>query len=156
MDKILGREAEKEQLKEALQSKDPGLMAIYGRRRVGKTFLIHTFFEDHIVFELTGMYNGSMKDQLEQFSIALQTAIGSGLMLQPPESWVEAFERLKQYLSGKKNIQRKSVVFLDEFPWLDGRKSGFLSAFEHFWNSWASRQSHLLVAVCGSAASWMI
>lgn len=142
-------------MEEALRAKDAGLMAVYGRRRVGKTFLIRNFFEDRLVFELTGMYKGTLKDQLLQFSRSLQKATGSVLALTPPGSWVEAFHALEQFLD-KLPRRKKLVVFLDEFPWLDSRRSGFLSAFEHFWNSWASRQAHLLFVICGSAASWMI
>jgi len=142
-------------LQEAVQSKKAGLLAVYGRRRVGKTFLIHSYFDNNLAFELTGMYGGSLKDQLQQFSKSLQKAAGSALSLKPPETWVEAFYALEQYLTGKSK-KKKWVVFLDEFPWLDGRKSGFLSAFEHFWNSWAGREPNMLVVICGSAASWMI
>ena len=101
------------------------------------------------------MYGASLKEQLQQFSKALQKATGSPLSLKPPENWVEAFHALEQHLAAKTK-SKKWVVFLDEFPWLDGRKSGFLSAFEHFWNTWASRQPNMLVVICGSAASWMI
>ncbi len=152
---IIGRSEEIEILRETLNSKKPGLLAIYGRRRVGKTFLIHTYFSSHLVFELTGMYGGTLKEQLLQFAKALQLASESALTLNPPKSWVEAFHALEKFLEVKVS-KKKRVVFLDEFPWLDGRKSGFLSAFEHFWNTWASRQSNVLVIVCGSAASWMI
>jgi hypothetical protein len=101
------------------------------------------------------MYKGSLKDQLLQFSKSLQKATGSALTLTSPKSWVEAFHALEQFLE-KLPKRKKLVIFLDEFPWLDSKRSGFLSAFEHFWNSWASRQTHLLVVICGSAASWMI
>lgn len=130
-------------------------MAVYGRRRVGKTFLIRNFYSDRLIFELTGMYKGSLKDQLLQFSKSMQKATSSTLSLTPPKSWIEAFHALEQFLE-RLPKRKKMVIFLDEFPWLDSRKSGFLSAFEHFWNSWASRQAHLLFVVCGSAASWMI
>lgn len=155
MEKIVGREEEIILLEEEFNSKGAGLIAVYGRRRVGKTFLIHNYFNDHLAFELTGMYGASMKEQLQQFSKALQQATGATLSLKPPENWVDAFHALEQYLNGKDN-GKKWVVFLDEFPWLDSRKSGFLYAFEHFWNTWASRQSNMLVVICGSAASWMI
>lgn len=155
MKKIIGRKEEIELLREALQSRSAGLMAVYGRRRVGKTYLIHSFFEKHLAFELSGMHEGSLKKQLIQFSLSLQKASGATLPLKPPSNWVEAFHALEQFLA-KKLSGKKAVVFLDEFPWLDSRKSGFLSAFEHFWNSWASRQPKLLIVICGSAASWMI
>jgi uncharacterized protein len=155
MNNIIGRKEEIQLLRQALQSKKAELIAVYGRRRVGKTYLIHSYFSNEMAFELTGMYGGSLKSQLLQFSRALQKATGSALTLHPPPNWVDAFHALEQYL-GIRNSKKKCVVFLDEFPWLDGRKSGFLSAFEHFWNSWASRQSNIVVVICGSAASWMI
>ncbi|HTL10229.1 MAG TPA: ATP-binding protein [Chitinophagaceae bacterium] len=155
MEKIIGRENEIALLNSLVKSSSAELLAMYGRRRVGKTFLVYSYFQDQLVFELTGIKNGSLKEQLQLFSLAMQKATGSTLALKPPLNWIEAFDALARYLSTKKN-NGKSVVFLDELPWLDGRKSGFLAAFEHFWNSWASRQPHLLVVVCGSAASWMI
>ena len=155
MEHIIGRKEEIHLLEDSLKAKGAGLIAVYGRRRVGKTFLIHTYFQDRLAFELTGMYGASLKAQLLQFSKAMQTATGSALSLKPPENWVEAFHALEQSLEGRSKA-KKWVIFLDEFPWLDSRKSGFLSAFEHFWNTWASRQPNLLVVICGSAASWMI
>jgi hypothetical protein len=152
---ISGRETEIAILQELLKSKTADLLAVYGRRRVGKTFMIQTCLQDHIVFHLTGMYQAALKEQLQQFSIVLQHATGSTLALKPPVNWIEAFSALQAHLIPL--LQKKKLaVFLDEFPWLDGRKSGFLSAFEHFWNNWASRQPQLLVVVCGSSASWML
>jgi AAA+ ATPase superfamily predicted ATPase len=155
MDPITGRKAEIALLEETVKSKEAGLVAVYGRRRVGKTFLIRTYFQDRMAFELTGMYGAGMKEQLLQFSKVMQRALGTTLDIKPPETWIDAFHALEKYLEGKRK-NKKWVVFLDEFPWLDGRRSGFLSAFEHFWNTWASRQSWLLIVICGSAASWMI
>lgn len=155
MEPIIARKEEIIILGDALKTKDAGLIAVYGRRRVGKTFLIRNYYADRLVFELTGMYGGSLKEQLLQFSRSLQRATGSTLSITPPNSWIDAFHALEQFLD-KLPKRKKLVVFLDEFPWLDSRKSGFLSAFEHFWNSWASQQAHLLFVICGSAASWMI
>ena len=153
MEKIIGRKEEQKLLKKVLQSKEAELVAVYGRRRVGKTFLIHKFFEEHLAFELTGMYGGLLADQLQQFSKGLEKA--TGFPIKAPESWIDAFHVLEHYLA-EKNKRKKWVVFLDEFPWLDTRKSGFLAAFSHFWNTWASRQPNIIVVICGSAASWMI
>src|SRR5688500_13507792 len=98
MEKITGRKEEMLHLEDALKSKEAGLIAVYGRRRVGKTFLIHTYFSVHLAFELTGMYGSSLKEQLQQFSRAMQKATGSALALKSPENWVEAFHALEQYL----------------------------------------------------------
>ncbi len=155
MGAICGREKEIDMLDELLKSKSADLLVVYGRRRVGKTFIIQTYLHDHMVFHLTGMYQAGLKEQLQQFSLALQQASRSAMALRPPLNWIDAFQALQAYLSPMLQ-KKKLVVFLDEFPWLDGRKSGFLSAFEHFWNNWASRQPQLLMVVCGSSASWML
>ncbi|MBO9573944.1 MAG: ATP-binding protein, partial [Chitinophagaceae bacterium] len=155
MEKIIGRVEEIKLLGQALKAKEAALIAIYGRRRVGKTFLIHNYYEKQLAFELTGMPNGTLKEQLFQFSRAFQKLAGSALALRPPASWAEAFEAMERQLE-KGSKKEKLVLFFDEMPWLDSRRSGFLAAFEHFWNTYASRQKHLIVVVCGSAASWMI
>jgi AAA+ ATPase superfamily predicted ATPase len=155
MAEIIGRKEEMKILQSAISTKESELIAVYGRRRIGKTYLIRNFYEDRLAFELTGMNDGSLKAQLLQFSKAFQKATKSPLPLMSPQSWTEAFTALEQML-GSLDKRKKSVVFFDEFPWLNSRKSGFLGAFDHFWNTWASRQSHLIVVICGSAASWMI
>lgn len=155
MAEIIGRIQEIEVLAQAIDSPDAELVAVYGRRRIGKTYLIRNFYEDRIAFELTGIHDGTLKTQLSNFGKALQQAYKTPLGLRSPGSWVDAFTALEQLL-GALDKGQKWVVFFDEFPWLNSRRSGFLAAFEHFWNVWASRQSHLIVVICGSAASWMI
>jgi uncharacterized protein len=117
MEPIIGRKEEIIILGDALKTKDAALIAIYGRRRVGKTFLIRNYYADRLVFELTEMYGGSLKKQLLQFSRSLHKATGSTLSITPPNSWIDAFHALEQFL-GKPPKRKKLVVFLDEFPWL--------------------------------------
>lgn len=131
------------------------MIAIYGRRRVGKTYLVRTFYQTQIVFEFTGIHEASTKDQLENFSIALQSAIKSSVSLAIPESWLQAFAMLTSYISELPS-GKAAILFFDEFPWIETRKSGFLKAFDHWWNTQASKFSHIKVVICGSAASWMI
>lgn len=155
METIIGREEEKKILTAALQSKEAELIAVYGRRRIGKTFLIRNHFDNQIVFELTGIHEASMRDQLRNFSVALQESTGISFAPAPPDNWVEAFRQLSDYLKtydGKGPI----VVLFDELPWLCTPKSGFLQAFGHWWNTWASRNRYVKVVICGSAASWII
>jgi len=157
--RISGRQSEMSVLERALKSPDPEFVAVYGRRRVGKTFLVREYFGDCICFELTGLHDASMPEQLENFAEALGRAMKSGIQPRTPKSWREAFRELEQFLESPSFPRRrggKRVVFLDELPWLDTRRSRFSSALEHFWNSWASRQNDLILVVCGSAASWMI
>lgn len=154
--KIIGRETEQRRLLEAYRSKEPELVALYGRRRVGKTFLVRELFRDSIAFELTGLHQESMKRQLENFANALRSHFPKA-RFSIPSSWLDAFETLRIMISEEPpKRKRKRVLFFDEFPWLETRRSGFLAAFEHFWNTVASQQNDLLVVICGSAASWMI
>jgi hypothetical protein len=154
MEEIIGRVQEKDLLRKIEKSADAELVAVYGRRRVGKTFLIRNGFCKALSFEFSGIHNASLAQQLENFSIALTRSAG-GLPVAKPESWLRAFEMLKQYLSPLLT-KGKTMVFFDEFPWIDTPRSGFLPAFENFWNTWASQQKNLIVIICGSAASWMI
>ncbi|MCB0579136.1 MAG: AAA family ATPase [Phaeodactylibacter sp.] len=151
-----GREKERAILKELLNSGESEFVAVYGRRRVGKTFLVETVYQDQIVFEITGLNKASKEMQLENFANLLNARLrGVARMLNPPKSWLQAFFKLQEYLETLKR-QGKLVIFIDELPWLATGKSGFLQALENFWNSWASKRNDVILVVCGSAASWMI
>ncbi|MBN8788592.1 MAG: AAA family ATPase [Terrimonas sp.] len=152
---IIGREAEKKILKEMLGSGEAELMAILGRRRVGKTFLIRNYYQKYLVFECTGIHEARLPEQLFNFSRSLQLAMQSAIPPATPGNWVQAFTFLSDFLATKLKDQ-PAVVLFDEFPWIHTAKSGFLTAFGHWWNTWASRQPQLKVVICGSAASWMI
>lgn len=155
METIIGREEEKKILTNALQSRDPELIAVYGRRRIGKTFLIRNHYHKHIVFELTGIHEANLKDQLRNFSLALQESMGIPIAPAPPGNWIEAFRQLSDHLKTKEG-KKPIVVLFDELPWLCTPKSGFLQAFGHWWNTWATRNRFIKVVICGSAASWII
>jgi uncharacterized protein len=155
MENIIGREAEKKILAEILVSNEAELLAVYGRRRVGKTFLLRNFYHQQLVFEFTGVHDASLANQLANFSIALQEAMGASLPPARPLNWLQAFGFLTDFLQTKL-AKTPIVVLFDELPWIHTPKSGFLSAFGHWWNTWASRRPLVKVAICGSAASWMI
>ncbi|MCA9645124.1 MAG: hypothetical protein KC492_30750, partial [Myxococcales bacterium] len=152
---LVGRRRERELLDRALDSSEAELIAIYGRRRVGKTFLVRRHLDKTLRFELVGSHGATLAEQLGNFSQALGRAWGASLPPAPPPSWQAAFVQLIAYLEGLPAPRRKHVVFLDELPWLAARRSRFLTAFEHFWNSWAVKKPWLVVVVCGSAAAWM-
>jgi uncharacterized protein len=155
MEKLIGRQIEKKLLQETMDSGAPELIALFGRRRVGKTFLIRQYLGKYLSFEFVGTRDAKLDEQLANFSKALGKAVGSDKLYQQPAIWADAFDQLNHYLIPKLAAGR-SVVFLDEFPWLSTHKSGFLPAFDHWWNSWGNTQSNLVVVICGSAASWMI
>lgn len=154
-DKIIGRREEQKLLREALQSKEAELLVMYGRRRIGKTFLLRNYFEKQLVFSFTGAYEAALSEQLANFSKALQEAMASSIPPAIPGNWGQAFDFLTGFLKNRAGKQ-PAVILFDEFPWIHTPKSGFLSTFEHWWNTWASRQPQLKVVLCGSAASWMI
>ena len=151
---IIGRKTEQGILQKALLSSEAELIAVTGRRRVGKTYLITRLYEPHIAFEMIGIQNGLSAQQLQNFTDQLSLFAKPNLPIKAPENWADAFKMLREYFENKK-FKKKKVLFFDELPWLAGQKSGFLEAFGYFWNSWASRQN-LTIVVCGSAASWMI
>jgi len=155
MDEFVGRDDECRILLGALESPDVELVAVLGRRRVGKTFLIRTVYKSNMLFEFSGVHDATLQDQLFYFSVALSKVTGNIRRSSVPGSWMEAFVFLEEYLTPAIK-DKKSVIFFDEFPWIQTHRSGFLSAFGHFWNTWASRQQNLVVVICGSAASWMI
>jgi len=152
MESLIGRTKEKKQLLDALKSKKSEFVAIYGRRRVGKTYLIRQSFGQPFTFYLTGMANTNLKNQLLNFSQTLKNISKREFNL--PLTWLEAFEQLKAHIELSK--EEKKIIFIDELPWLDTPKSNFISVLEHFWNHWASARKDILLVVCGSAASWMI
>lgn len=156
MEKVIGRVAEREILRQKLTSGRPELIAVYGRRRVGKTFLIRTSLRDQLIFEMTGMHGASLNDQLKNFALALGKAIKSPAPLALPDSWLDAFDFLDRYLLDNLDPRSPAVIFFDEFPWIHSRKSNFLRAFDHWWNSSGTTRPNLKVVICGSAASWII
>ena len=156
-ERIIGRQKEKAILELASKSPEPEFVAVYGRRRVGKTHLVREFYGDAICFEIIGKHGVTLREQLDNFAQALGKAIAMGIQPQRPSSWSEAFRQLEQFMeSSQKEQSGKRVVFLDELPWLNTPRSRFLSSLEHFWNSWGSRQIDFILVICGSAASWML
>lgn len=150
---LIGRKEEYERLTRCMRENSAQLVVVYGRRRVGKTFLINEFFDYKFAFKLTGSYNLSKADQLNNFANELQRITGKKIIV--PKNWIQAFDLLRSYLE-KLPKTKKQVVFLDELPWFDTHRSNFLPAFEWFWNNWASTQRNLVFVVCGSATSWMV
>lgn len=148
---IVGRKKEIMELKKYLSSEQSEFIAVYGRRRVGKTFLIKELLEGQFTFRMTGKENARLGEQLLNFSYAMSDFLGDDYV---PQNWTEAFRMLS------KNIERlgegTKIIFIDELPWLDTQKSKFLGALEYFWNNWAYYRKDIKLIVCGSATSWML
>lgn len=159
---IIAREKEQALLGRLLEEPTAQFLAVYGRRRIGKTFLIREYFDDNFAFRHTAISPLEFEDkdekllykiQLEEFAHSLEK-YGANLD-SPLDSWFDAFHKLEDLLD-RKRTKKKMVVFIDEMPWLDTAKSGFMSAFEHFWNGWGCAKHNLFLIVCGSATTWML
>jgi len=155
MKKLIGRKEEQAILKEALKSDESEMVAITGRRRVGKTFLVRSVYNGRIDLEFTGVQSAPRNEQIASFHFLLQRFVGEEPKLKLPKNWLEAFHQLITVLETKKRLEKKLILFFDELPWIASKKSGFLRAFGFFWNNWASK-NNVLVVICGSAASWII
>ena len=155
---IIGRRKEQDRLNDRIESGKPEFLVVYGRRRVGKTYLIREYFDERFAFYATGVANKKTRDQLKAFNEAL-TRYGSSDR-STPKDWFEAFSRLRNLLQDQ-NVVRdpvsgRFIVFLDEVPWMDTARSDFKSALDYFWNSWGSAQKDLMLIICGSATFWII
>lgn len=158
---MIGRKKEIAELNELYESNKAELVAIYGRRRVGKTYLVDEMFCGRITFRHAGLSpieninnnTSPLKAQLQAFYYSL--LLHGMKKSHCPKDWLEAFFMLEELLQSKDNHDRQ-VVFLDELPWLDTAKSGFITAFESFWNTWGCHRKNLMVIVCGSANSWIL
>lgn len=152
---IIGRKKEQKLLEKAYRSKEAEFITIYGRRRVGKTFLIRSFFAEKncTFFHTTGLQKGSTATQLQKFADALSQTFFYNVPVEKPKNWSEAFNRLNQIIAP---IEGKVVIFLDELPWLATKKSGLLTELDYQWNKNWSAMSKVILVVCGSSASWLI
>lgn len=149
---LIGREQELELLRKAYESDDSQFVAVYGRRRVGKTFLVRECFDHNLVFQHSGVAKANTKLQLRYFKESLSK---SGLpKARVPKDWIEAFSMLEQLI--ELSNSDKKVIFIDEIPWMDTPRSNFITALEYFWNSFASARKDVLLVICGSATSWII
>lgn len=148
---LIGRNEERRRLQEAFESEYSEFVVIYGRRRVGKTFLIREHFGYKFTFAHTGLANKNTRQQLQNFQSSLRNYGYSKATL--PSNWFEAFDMLASLIEQSKH--KRKIIFIDEMPWLDAPRSSFITALEHFWNAFASARKDVLLIACGSATSWI-
>ena len=153
MEHRIGRERECEELSRAMSSPRSEFVILYGRRRIGKTFLVRSFFNDRFDFHFVGAHKMRTSFQLRNFRNELARRSGNA-SLPSFDNWVEAFEHLENYLA-QLPADRRKVLFFDEMPWIDTKQSDFVAALEYFWNSWVSIRDDIVLIACGSATSWM-
>lgn len=153
--KIVGRKKETALLQSLFDEEESSFVAVYGRRRVGKTFLIRQVYQKHILFECSGVHQKDMAHQLENFWRTITEIKSYKEKIPLPKTWIEAFFQLRAYLNTLSEDTKK-VIFLDEIAWFETPRSGFLSALDGFWNQYCSKRSDIILVICGSAASWII
>lgn len=157
---MIGRKKEIAELEDLYNGIGPELVAVYGRRRVGKTYLIEQTFKNRFSFRHAGLSPveqekmGMLEAQLNHFYNSLRS-FGLKSDSERPNNWLDAFFLLQQLLEEKDDGSRQ-VVFIDELPWMDTSRSGFITALEGFWNNWGAHRDNLLMIMCGSANSWML
>jgi len=154
---IVGRKQERLLLEQIYMRDDPDFLAVYGRRRVGKTFLLRNFFKNLpcTYFEVTGLKDGTLEEQIQRFLQKLKEAFLEEIPTPAPKTWIEAFQLLTACIR-KVHPREKIVLFFDELPWLAVPETKFIQALDHFWNTeWQTRKDLKLIT-CGSAASWML
>ena len=150
---MIGREEQIRKMKDLLKSGKSEFLAITGRRRVGKTYLVDTVYKNHICYRITGIQNGRIDEQLLNFKIKL-SEYSKTPILSSPQNWQEAFFYLKTYLASL-NKKSKKVIFMDEVPWMHTPKSNFTQMLAHLWNDYLSKEKHFVLVICGSATSWI-
>lgn len=158
MEKIIGREIEQKILNDCLNSNQPEFLVVYGRRRIGKTYLIKNYFDDKFSFYATGVFGKKNRQQLQSFYISLQNYGDQESTC--PKTWFEAFSRLQKILRSdavrRDSYSNKRIIFIDELPWMSAVNSDFKAALDLFWNGWASTQKDIVFIACGSATSWIL
>lgn len=154
---LIARREEQAELLEAYQSKQAEFIVLYGRRRIGKTFLIEELYgtQKGCYFQATGIQKGTLKEQLEQFSKQIGNSFYQGANIQAPTTWLHAFEILTKAMDSI-SLHKKIVIFLDELPWMCTKKSRLLQAIDYYWNQHWKRDKRFKLVVCGSSASWII
>lgn len=150
---MIGRKAQEKLMKDFLKRKKSGFLAVTGRRRVGKTYLIDEVYGGHFCFRVTGIQDADMQTQINNFTQKIAEHSGFPVVT-APGNWQEVFMLLKAYLQTlPKN--KKQVLFIDELPWMATKRSGFIQLLAHLWNDYLSKEKHFILVVCGSATSWI-
>ncbi|MEI8321436.1 MAG: ATP-binding protein [Alphaproteobacteria bacterium] len=156
--KLIGRSVEKEVLRDLLNSDNPEFLAIYGRRRVGKTYLVREYFSNSkkaLFFNITGSKNGKLSSQIEHFTDEIGKVFYGGANLSPGKNWDKTFKILTTAIDNLPKNQ-KIVLFFDEFPWMATKNSRVLTTLDYYWNQYWSRNKRIKLIICGSSASWIV
>lgn len=156
-EKIIGRLKEQQLLRELVRSKKSEFIAIYGRRRVGKTYLIKNLVSSFscLFFHVTGIQKGLIQVQLKEFAKQIGKSFYQSPSIVPQKNWFDAFEDLTNAINEVPKDQTV-VLFFDEFPWMATPRSKILAALELYWNRYWVFDKRIKLIICGSSTSWII
>ena len=150
---MVGRKEQIEVMKETLKKSRSSFVAVTGRRRVGKTYLIEQVYSSHFCFKVTGIQNDDTQSQIINFTQKIAEYSNESIIV-APENWQQVFIIFKNYLQSLSK-KKKQVIFIDELPWIATARSGFIQFLAHLWNDYLSKENHFILVVCGSATSWI-
>lgn len=156
-EKITGRRKEQELLLELIESNKSEFIAVYGRRRVGKTYLIKNLMSSFscVFFHVTGIQKGTVQIQLKEFAKQIGNAFYQSPSIVPQKNWFDTFEDLTDAINEVPKDQTV-VLFFDEFPWMATPRSKILVALELYWNRYWVFDKRIKLIICGSSTSWII
>lgn len=154
---LIGRALEQKLLQEMLNSTNSEFLAVYGRRRIGKTFLIREYFKNKngLFFNITGAKDASLKDQIKHFTEEIARVFYNNITLTPGKNWDETFSILTKALTNLSK-KKKVVLFFDELPWMATKNSKLLQTLDYYWNQYWSRNPKVKLIICGSSSSWIV
>ncbi len=150
---FVGRDYELDQLNTLYKAEGSQLVAVYGRRRVGKSTLVEQLMLHKPNLQFEGLEKVRTKGQIEQFTIDLRHQVADSILDSVVfANWQAVFEYLTRYFD---ECQEKQLIFFDEFQWMAVGQSKLVSLIKSYWDRYWSKQNIMLV-LCGSVSSYMI
>ncbi len=154
---FIGRTYELQQLQDKYNTNKSELVAIYGRRRIGKSSLVEKFAEDkEFFYKFEGIEGENTKGQMTTFAKILGNYVDDSFLDKIDfDSWHGLFQYLTERLVDNKNRQKKLVLFFDEIQWMAVRRDRMISIIKYFWDNFWKNMNVVLI-LCGSIASFMV
>lgn len=153
---FIGRENESKILESAYHEKRSVLSVVYGRRRIGKSYLLQHFSKSHPSIYIEGLEKQPTSRQIENFMRALSHHFNDPLILRMKlKAWSEVFDFLTQKIDLNWKNKSKTLIIFDEFQWMACNQSKLVSYLKNYWdNHWKNKNVFLIL--CGSVAHYMV
>lgn len=137
---LIDREKESEWLESAYKEKKAQLLIVYGRRRIGKSFLL-----THFIKKKPSLYylcsEENQREQIMQLSKSLGEALkDTSLVLNPFFRWEDLFLYIYERFKNE-----RFVLVIDEFPYLVNSNPAIPSIFQKYWDLYLNKTKIFLV-----------